>query len=40
MRISIETRKFEFTLTGLYLFSRIKTREMYWEFGARPIFSR
>jgi hypothetical protein len=40
MRISMETNAFEFDLTGNGLFVRVMGSEMYWKFGARPIFSR
>jgi len=40
MRISMETHKFEFELTGNGLFVRAMGREFNWEFGARPILSR
>ncbi|WP_165826139.1 hypothetical protein [Rhizobium wuzhouense] len=40
MHISMETNAFEFDLTRLGLFVRVMGREIYWEFGARPIFSR
>jgi len=40
MRISIETHAFEFELTGNGLFVRAMGRELYWEFGTRPIVSR
>jgi len=40
MRISIETKVFEFAVTGRDVFIEIMGRELYWKFGARPVFSR
>lgn len=40
MRISIETRVFELAVTGQGIFVEVMGRELYWKFGARPVFSR